>query len=277
MESSTMTSAAVDTFTENWEAWRAERDRDLAAPYGILSITSINFLTEEAVVIQGIPGRWSTAAENRPIVELAEGEELRDGEQTLTGRVALGPFPRPFRQLDSGSIAIRGFHSQGYDIVRPHDPESPLRIGYSTTPAYAPDRSWQIAGRWLPFDQSHPTAIGSVQPRLGRVVDAPGEIEFELEGRRHRLLATPSFQEGHVTLLFRDKTSGLTTYPAQREMIVRLPESGDEVKLDFNRAYNKNCAYTDVAVCPLPPAGNTLDVAIEAGEKIPYERLPGAG
>jgi uncharacterized protein (DUF1684 family) len=124
----------------------------------------------------------------------------------------------------------------------------------------------------VPFDQPHPTAIGSVQPRLGRIVDAPGEIEFELDGRPHRLVATPSFKQGHVTLLFRDRTSGVTTYPAQREMVIALPESGDQVELDFNRAYNKNCAYTDVAVCPLPPAGNELDVAIEAGEKIPYER-----
>lgn len=270
-----MTSTAVDPFTREWEAWRAERDRGLAEPYGILSITSINFLTEDPMTIDGIPGRWSTAAEG-PVVELADGEELRDGERTLTGRVDLGPFPRPFRQLDSGSIAIRGFHSQGYDIVRPHDPESPLRTGYTTTPAYAPDPSWRITGRWLPFDQPHPTAIGSVQPQLGRVVDAPGEIEFELDGRQHRLVATPSFQKGHVTLLFRDLTSGVTTYPAQRELIVRLPESGDRIELDFNRAHNKNCAYTDLAVCPLPPAGNTLDVAIEAGEKIPYERSSGA-
>jgi uncharacterized protein (DUF1684 family) len=276
MEPSTMSSIAVDKFTEEWEAWRAERDRELSEPYGILSITSINFLTADPVAIEGIPGRWHTTTDG-PVIELAPGEELRDGEQTLTGRVALGPLPRkPFRRLDSGPIQVRAFHAQGWDIVRPHDPQNPLRIGYTTTPAYTPDPAWQITGRWLPFGEPHPTAIGSVQPRLGRTVDAPGEVEFELEGRRHRLVATPSFQEGHVTLLFRDRTSGVTTYRAQREMLVRLPESGDEVELDFNRAYNKNCAYTDVAVCPLPPAGNDLDVAIEAGEKIPYERSRGA-
>jgi hypothetical protein len=30
--------------------------------------------------------------------------------------------------------------------------------------------------------------------------------------------------------------------------------------------------YTDLATCPLLPAGNRLPVAVEAGEKIPYER-----
>jgi uncharacterized protein len=32
------------------------------------------------------------------------------------------------------------------------------------------------------------------------------------------------------------------------------------------------CAYTDLARCPLPPTENRLPTAIEAGEKIPYER-----
>ncbi|HAP89673.1 MAG TPA: hypothetical protein DCR15_07915, partial [Arthrobacter bacterium] len=45
------------------------------------------------------------------------------------------------------------------------------------------------------------------------------------------------------------------------------------VLLDFNRAVNLPCAYTDLATCPLPPAENRLTVAIEAGEQTPVERL----
>jgi uncharacterized protein (DUF1684 family) len=32
---------------------------------------------------------------------------------------------------------------------------------------------------------------------------------------------------------------------------------------------NLPCAFTAHATCPLPPAGNTLEVAVEAGEKSP--------
>jgi uncharacterized protein (DUF1684 family) len=39
--------------------------------------------------------------------------------------------------------------------------------------------------------------------------------------------------------------------------------------LDFNRATNLPCAYTEFTTCPLPPAGNRLTVAVEAGEKSP--------
>ena len=41
--------------------------------------------------------------------------------------------------------------------------------------------------------------------------------------------------------------------------------------LDFNRATNLPCAYTQFATCPLPPAENRLPVAVEAGEQIPGE------
>jgi len=266
--------ATLDSFTSLWEEWRTERDRVLAEPYGILSITSINFLTAEPVPIEGVPGRWSTS-EDGPVVELAPGEELLDGDRTVTGRLALGPLAgSPPRQLRSGRILIEAFRKDGWDIVRPRDPEAPLRVGFAGTPAYDPDPRWRIAGRWLPYPAPRSVRIGSIQERLGGPVDSPGEVEFELDGRVHRLVAVPAHgAPGSIALLFRDRTSGVTTYPAQRELLVALPESGDAVVLDFTRAANKNCAYTDFAVCPLPPAGNTLDVAIEAGERIPYGRL----
>jgi hypothetical protein len=43
------------------------------------------------------------------------------------------------------------------------------------------------------------------------------------------------------------------------------------VVLDFNRATNLPCAYTDFATCPLPPAENHLPIAVDAGEQNPYE------
>ncbi|HEV7909266.1 MAG TPA: DUF1684 domain-containing protein, partial [Pseudonocardiaceae bacterium] len=32
------------------------------------------------------------------------------------------------------------------------------------------------------------------------------------------------------------------------------------------------CAFTDFATCPVPPRENRLPFAVEAGEKLPYER-----
>ena len=69
-------------------------------------------------------------------------------------------------------------------------------------------------------------------------------------------------------------TSGFTTYPASRAPQVEAPAAGGTVTLDFNRAVNLPCAYTEFATCPLPPAENRLPIAVEAGEKIPPEAGP---
>jgi len=64
----------------------------------------------------------------------------------------------------------------------------------------------------------------------------------------------------------------VTTYAANRSLQIDTPDAEGFVTLDFNRATNLPCAYTDFATCPLPPADNRLPIAVEAGEKIPYER-----
>ena len=46
------------------------------------------------------------------------------------------------------------------------------------------------------------------------------------------------------------------------------PGPDGTVTLDFNRAANLPCAYTEFATCPLPPPENRLPVAVEAGELI---------
>ncbi|MFZ4103331.1 MAG: DUF1684 domain-containing protein [Sediminibacterium sp.] len=37
--------------------------------------------------------------------------------------------------------------------------------------------------------------------------------------------------------------------------------------MDFNKAYNPPCAFTEFATCPLPPPQNRMSIAIPAGEK----------
>ena len=67
--------------------------------------------------------------------------------------------------------------------------------------------------------------------------------------------------------IFRDLTSRDATYPAGRFLHTPLPANG-KVDLDFNKAYNPPCAFTDFATCPLPPKQNHLPVRIEAGELV---------
>ncbi|MCF2141035.1 MAG: DUF1684 domain-containing protein [Candidatus Lokiarchaeota archaeon] len=98
-----------------------------------------------------------------------------------------------------------------------------------------------------------------------------GKFEFTLKGKNatlHVYKSQPS--DPNLFLPFRDKTNGDTTYGAGRYL--DLEEGRDQTEdgrwiVDFNRAYNPFCAYSNNYVCPFVPIENWLDIPIEAGEK----------
>ena len=100
-----------------------------------------------------------------------------------------------------------------------------------------------------------------------------GEFVVELEGESVAIQAYRGDpDEERLWVPFRDATSGDATYGAGRYIDLEPEDrSGDgRWVLDFNEAYNPTCAYAEDYSCPLPPAENWLDVAIEAGEQTPH-------
>ncbi len=101
------------------------------------------------------------------------------------------------------------------------------------------------------------------------MMQAPGEIEFEIEQQRFRLVAFNDEEPDELFIVFADLTSGSTTYGACRFLSVRAPSPEATVSIDFNRATNPPCAYTEFATCPMPPIQNRLPVRVDAGEMLP--------
>jgi len=91
-----------------------------------------------------------------------------------------------------------------------------------------------------------------------------GLVRFQVDGRPAQLTLYASAGSHDLFLPFRDATSGKESYGAGRYL--DLHAHGDEVAIDFNYAYNPNCAYNPEWSCPLPPAENWLKVPIRAGE-----------
>lgn len=260
----------IDVFVEEWLRWRAERDTALADPHGFLAITGLHWLTAEPERFVDAPGVWCTTADG-PVVVLADGEELRVRGEEVRGQYRFGPVPERGGILaEWGDAVVEVARRGGRDIVRPRHPGNPLRTSFAGTPTYPPQRRWVLAGRYEPFDEPRPTTVGAVVPGLEHVYDAPGEVVVELAGQPSRLLAFGGPEK--LTVLFTDGTSGVTTYGACRKLDLDVPGPDGVLLVDFNRAGNLPCAYTDLATCPLPPARNRLPVAVEAGEKTPYER-----
>jgi uncharacterized protein (DUF1684 family) len=272
--SATDATAEFAEFAAEWQRWHEAHEQALAAPHGFLAVTSLRWPDAEPARFPDAPGAWSSTDAEGVVVELAEDETLtlEDGTE-LTGRHVFGHIAeRGGVNATFGDAVVEVAKRGGRHIVRPRHPANPLRTGFTHTPAYRPDPRWRITGRFRPFDEPRPTTVGSVAEGLQHVYDAPGEIEFELEGATHRLTAFNGATPGSLHVLFNDATSGVTTYAANRSIAVPAPDAEGRVVLDFNRAVNLPCAYTDFATCPLPPAGNRLPVAVEAGERIPHER-----
>jgi uncharacterized protein (DUF1684 family) len=96
-----------------------------------------------------------------------------------------------------------------------------------------------------------------------------GDLVFQIQRRTLRLRVYHA-GEGvgtSVFVPFRDSTSGKETYGPGRYLTLELNEN-DEYEIDFNRAFNPYCAYTDAYECGFPPAENDLPVPIRAGEKV---------
>ena len=256
-----------------WAQWHAEHERQWADPHGFLAITSLNFLTGTPRRFPDAPGEWSTGADG-VVVDLADGETLTVDDVTVTGRYSFGVLAeRDGVNAGAGDAVIEVAKRGGFDIVRPRHPDNPLRLAFHGTPAYEPDRRWVLSGRFVPFDAPRDITVGAAVEGLEHVYESPGRVEFEVDGRPLALTVFNGRVPGSFFALFTDRTSGVTTYAANRSLAIDQPAADGTVVLDFTRATNLPCAYTDLATCPLPPAENRLPIAIEAGEKIPYERL----
>ena len=100
-----------------------------------------------------------------------------------------------------------------------------------------------------------------------------GTIEFELDGSlfvlevyQNQELKKQEGYEDYLFIPFTDETNGESTYGGGRYLEFRIP-ANDSVYLDFNKAYNPYCAYSQRYSCPIVPSRNHIAAKIEAGVK----------
>ncbi|WP_233603808.1 MULTISPECIES: DUF1684 domain-containing protein [unclassified Pedobacter] len=101
-------------------------------------------------------------------------------------------------------------------------------------------------------------------------------VSFSLKGKKLQmtlyksvaLSANPVYKD-HLFLPFTDETNRKTTYGGGRyiDLDTKAIEN-NKIEIDFNKAYNPYCAYSDGYRCPVPPEENDLQLAVAAGEKL---------
>lgn len=253
------------------DAWHAEREEQLREPHGWLSLTALHWLTPEPAVIEGLPGRWSATPDGVVITATAaDGLAVRGvrGPRPVDGTVTLHPVNGlPGSLVEIGDRVVEIARRTDEHALRVRDPQAPTRVGFAGVPTFDVDERWVLDGVFEPYAEPAPVTVDAVVDGLRHHLTAVGVVRFVLDGEERSLVAMPG-KQGGLSLHFRDATNGVTTYPGGRSVQVADPVDG-RVVVDLNRLVNLPCAFTDFATCPLPPAGNVLPVAVEAGEKLP--------
>ncbi len=91
-----------------------------------------------------------------------------------------------------------------------------------------------------------------------------GYLSFEFKGNHYQLDINKE-DDGTLFVRFWDPTSKDETYPTGRYLTADQEIDG-KTFIDFNKAYNPPCAFTDFATCVFAPEQNHLDFRVTAGE-----------
>ena len=166
--------------------------------------------------------------------------------------------------LTIGTLTFNVIKRNGLLGVRIKDKNNPDRLNFKGLEYFLIDPKWRVEAKFSPYTPPKIIPIVNVLNQVSNDT-CPGAIVFEIEGKAHRLDA---LQEGkELFIIFADETSGKETYGMGRFLYTNLADSNKDIIIDFNKAYNPPCAFTDFATCPTPPKQNRLPINVEAGEK----------
>jgi uncharacterized protein (DUF1684 family) len=254
-------------FILQWERWHQEHEQRRASPLGFLAITGLHWLSDQPARFDDVPGSWSSDSDGVN-VQLDVGEDLIVAEQHVSGRYRFLDVDERGVRARFGDAIVEVARRGNLFMIRPRDPTNSVRTRYAGTPTYPASTEWIAKGTFHPYDETQSVHVGASVEGLTQVYESRGEIEFELANQVLRLVAFQDDDPQELFIVFTDQTAGSTTYRACRFLSADAPDAEGHVVLDFNRATNPPCAYSDFATCPLPPARNQLPIRVEAGERV---------
>ena len=153
--------------------------------------------------------------------------------------------------------------------------ESPLesrdRRRFEALDFYPIDEKYKVVAQVRLTPDAEPFDMPTTIPRKV-MYQKYADLIFELEGNEYTLevyqnlgLVEDEEYADYLFLPFSDLTSGDGSYGGGRYINLRIPEEGETIEIDFNKAYNPYCAYSARYSCPIVPRVNRLLTRIEAG------------
>lgn len=265
-----MTTVESNDLATDWQQWHDEREQTLAEPHGWLSITALHWLDEHPVQYPDLPGTWRVRGADTVEITAAAADGVDvPGHGPLDGTATVSPVDgAPGVMITVGGRKVEIARRTDSYALRVRDPQAITRTAFTGVPAFPVESRWVLDGHFTAYPAARRITVDAVVDGLHHYPTALGEVTFEVGGAPQTLVALAG-KDGGLSLHFRDATSGHSTYGGGRILRTADPAGDGTVTLDLNRTVNLPCAFIEHATCPLPPAGNTLTVGIEAGERAP--------
>ena len=255
----------MEDWPDDFREFRRAREAELVEPYGWLTLRGFHWLEDHPAELPALPGRW-WADPDQAHLEATSADGLTREGRPVDGvtSLAVDEYARaPW--VDRGEVRVELLRRGGRLAVRVRAATSPQREAFAGVPTYSYDPGWRVAATFTPYDAARDVEVDTIRPDLRQVMHPFGEVRFTAAGEEQRLAVTRGKYGWGVE--FRDPTNGTET-ETWRQLHFDPPAPGStDVVLDFNRALNMWCAFTDFATCPAPIAGNVVSVAVRAGER----------
>ncbi len=273
------------TYQKEIKEWQAKRDSDLKSASSPLNLIGIYFL-KEGVNTFGSAENNDLVLPKGKIAEYAGQYVLKNDTISLQLKEGAGivykgitvliksdlPSPDDTKaihkdttiQIQHGTLKWFLFISGGRIAARVLDSQSENQVHFKGVERYPVDKKWRVEAKFQPYEQGKKIEITTVKGK-SNLRAAAGLVVFTVGGKEYKLEALD--RGPNLFFVFSDQTSMNDGTYAFRFLTVKKPGADNIVVVDFNKATNPNCAFSEHAPCPLPPAQNKLTIAIPAGEK----------
>ena len=288
MKSSALALAAIltalpalgSTPQQDWKSAIADQNKDYAqAPHAMLKIQDAAYVGEGQSAIlagrKGDPASWRWHYDGKTAGPLHIMFDHGRLAVTLNGKKVDG--------IDKGiavdaDVDVAGQPTQvgaGVDGWRVfvYNQKNPAAVNFTGVAYYPFDPTFRVPARFIPDAKLTPRVF-----RTSRGIDKQffhgGDAVFTLKGKR---ITLPFYADSNdpagikdMSAFYTDALTGKGAYGAGRYVDIadfgKFPPS--HVMIDFNQAYNPNCARSAFFTCPL--AVDHIDLAMAAGERDPH-------
>jgi uncharacterized protein (DUF1684 family) len=263
-----------------WKAAIADQNNSYARkPHAMLKIQASVYLGEgESAALTGRKGvpaswRWGHDAGGVFIVSIRGGKLITtldnkpvDAAQVMKG-VAVDRDVDVAGQPTQVSAGVKGWRLFVYNQ------QAPAAKTFTGVSYYPYDPVWRVAARFTP-DTKLPPRIFRTSRGTDKQFFHAGDARFTVQGKAVTLPFYTDANNGKaittMSAFFTDGLTGKGAYGAGRYVDVtdfgKFPPVS--VTIDFNQAYNPNCARSAHFTCPY--AMDALPMAMQAGERDPH-------